>query len=216
MNVFRILKLIPIISEQHSFELRLIHVLDIFSWPLSLLREMTLERRLKDAMLLEGEILKTKVLASLFNKEKEAMALKKEVLEKASKIEELEKENEKRKTQVQRMRYLVQPLRDTIVAQAKQSQLEVGEMQAKVKALEVKINESEEKADLLTTRLEEKRRECLELGDAKKSLAQVEELLAKVKSGSEIVKKNNRQIEKELEKKRLLTRGKGKASEIYI
>ena len=158
-------------------------------------------------MLLEGEILKTKVLASLFNKEREAMALKKEVLEKASKIEELEKVNEKQKTQVQRMRSLVQPLRDTIVVQAKQSQLEVGEMQVKVKALEVKVNESEEKADLLTRRLEEKRRECLQLGDTKESVAQVEELLAKVKSGCEIVKKKNLQIEKELEKKRLLTQG---------
>lgn len=149
----------------------------------------------------EGEILKTKVLTSLFNKEKEAVALKKEVLEKASTIEELEKVNEKQKNQVLKMRSLVQPLRDTVVEQAKQSRMEVGEMQVKVEALELKVNESEEKADLLTRKLEEKTRECLLLGEAKKSMA--EELLAKVKSDCEIVKKKNLQIEKELENKRL-------------
>jgi len=162
---------------------------------------MALETRLKDAMLLEGEILKTKVLTSLFNKEKEAVALKKEVLEKASTIEELQKVNEKQKNQVLKMRSLVQPLRDTIVEQAKLSQMEVGEMQVKVEALQLKVNESEEKADFLTRKLEEKTRECLLLGEAKKSMA--EELLAKVKSDCEIVKKKNLQIEKELEKKRL-------------
>ena len=162
---------------------------------------MALETRLKEAMLREGEILKTKVLTSLFNKEKEAVALKKEVLEKASTIEELEKVNEKQKNQVLKMRSLVQPLRDTVVEQAKQSQMEVGEMQVKVEALELKVNESEEKADLLTRKLEEKTRECLLLGEAKKSMA--EELLAKVKSDCEIVKKKNLQIEKELENKRL-------------
>ena len=51
---------------------------------------MALEMRLKDAMLLEVELFKTKVLTSLLNKENETLALKKEVLEKASRIQELE------------------------------------------------------------------------------------------------------------------------------
>jgi len=162
---------------------------------------MALEMILKGAMLVEGEILKSKVLSSLLNKEKEAVALKKEVLEKASTIEELEKVNKKQKNQILRMRSLVQPLRDTILEQTKQSHKEVGEMQVKVDALELKVNEMEEKADLLTKKLEEKTRECLQLGEAKKSMA--EELLARVKSDCEIVKKKNIKIEKELEKKRV-------------
>merc|ERR1711971_790466 len=67
------------------------------------------------------------------------------------------------------------------------------------KALELKSKEGEEKADALTRILEDKTRECSKLEQA----ATVEELLAKVKSDSENVKKKNLQIEKELEKKRL-------------
>merc|ERR1719234_1298844 len=74
-------------------------------------------------------------------------------------------------------------------------------MQAKVKVLELKCKEGKEKADALTRNLEDKTRECSKLGEAKKTT--VEELLAKVKSDCENVKKNNLQIEKELEKKRL-------------
>jgi len=164
---------------------------------------------MKDAMLLEAEILKTKVLTSLLKKENEAVTLKKEVLEKASTINELAKVNEKQKNQVQKMKSLIQPLRDTIVEQATelaQSQIKVGEMKVKVKALEVQVNENEERAEILSRKLEEKTIECLKLGEGKKSMAEVEELLAKVKSDYEDVKKRNLHIEQELEEKKRLKR----------
>jgi len=164
---------------------------------------------MKDAMLLEAEILKTKVLTSLLTKEKEAVTLKKEVLEKASTINELAKVKEKQKNQVQKMKSLIQPLRDTIVEQGTelaQSQIKVGEMKVKVKALKRQVNENEERAEILSRKLEEKTRECLKFGEAKKSMAEVEELLAKVKSDYEDVKKRNLHIEQELEEKKRLKR----------
>jgi len=165
-----------------------------------------MEMRLKDAMLLEVELFKTKVLTSLLNKENETLALKKEVLEKASTIKELEQVNEKQNNQVLRLKSLVQPLRDTITNQKDElarSEMEGGEMQARVIALELKLKEGEEKADALTRKLEDKTRECSKLGEAKKSASIVEELLVKVKSDCADVKKKNLQIERELEKKRL-------------
>ena len=167
---------------------------------------MALEMRLKDAMLLEVELFKTKVLTSLLNKENETLALKKEVLEKASTIKELEQVNEKQNNQVLRLKSLVQPLRDTITNQKDElarSEMEGGEMLARVIALKLKLKEGEEKADALTRKLEDKTRECSKLGEAKKSASIVEELLVKVKSDCADVKKKNLQIERELEKKRL-------------
>jgi len=173
------------------------------------LKEMVLETRLKDAMLLEAQILKTKVLTSLLNKEKEAEAQKKEVLGKASRIKQLEEVNEKQKNQILKMKSLIQPLRDTIVEQATeltQSQMEIGRMQVKLKDFELKVNDSVEKADFLTRKLEEKTRECLQLREVKTSISEVEEELTKVKSDCEDVKKRNVQIEKELEEKKRLKR----------
>ena len=166
---------------------------------------MALEMRLKDAMLLEVELFKSKVLTSLLNKDNETLLLKKEVREKVSTIKELEQVNEKQKNQVLRMKSLIQPLRDTITDQKGElawNGVEGGRMQARVKALELKLKEGEEKADALTRKLEDKTRECSKLGEAKKNASLVEELLVKVKSDSADVKKKNLQIEKELEKKR--------------
>ena len=161
---------------------------------------------LKDAMLQEMDTLKTKVLTSLFSKERVAVALKKEVLDKSTTIQGLEQVNEKQRRQISKMKSLIQPLKDTVEDQGVEmtkSRKEFDEIRARVKALELKVKQGEKRADSLSRKLEEKTRECLKLVERKECVAEVEELLARVKSDCEDVKKRNIQIEKELEKKRL-------------
>ena len=161
---------------------------------------------LKDAMLQEMDTLKAKILTSLFSKERVAVALKKEVLDKSTTIQGLEQVNEKQRRQISKMKSLIQPLKDTVEDQGVEmtkSRKEFDEIRARVKALELKVKQGEKRADSLSRKLEEKTRECLKLVERKECVAEVEELLARVKSDCEDVKKRNIQIEKELEKKRL-------------
>ena len=69
---------------------------------------------LKDAMLQEMDTLKAKILTSLFSKERVAVALKKEVLDKSTTIQGLEQVNEKQRRQISKMKSLIQPLKDTV------------------------------------------------------------------------------------------------------
>ena len=161
---------------------------------------------LKGAMLQEMDTLKAKILTSLFSKERVAVALKKEVLDKSTTIQGLEQVNEKQRRQISKMKSLIQPLKDTVEDQGVEmtkSRKEFDEIRARVKALELKVKQGEKRADSLSRKLEEKTRECLKLVERKECVAEVEELLARVKSDCEDVKKRNIQIEKELEKKRL-------------
>ena len=165
-----------------------------------------MEMSLKDAMLQEMDTLKAKILTSLFSKERVAVALKKEVLDKSTTIQGLEQVNEKQRRQISKMKSLIQPLKDTVEDQGVEmtkSRKEFDEIRARVKALELKVKQGEKRADSLSRKLEEKTRECLKLVERKECVAEVEELLARVKSDCEDVKKRNIQIEKELEKKRL-------------
>ena len=157
-------------------------------------------------MLQEMDTLKAKILTSLFSKERVAVALKKEVLDKSTTIQGLEQVNEKQRRQISKMKSLIQPLKDTVEDQGVEmtkSRKEFDEIRARVKALELKVKQGEKRADSLSRKLEEKTRECLKLVERKECVAEVEELLARVKSDCEDVKKRNIQIEKELEKKRL-------------